>query len=61
MRELTNNELQIIDGGVNGLKVAGGVLLVAAGVGECATVAFSAGGVCTALGGVGCIIDGLND
>lgn len=59
--ELNVDELQLIDGGVNGLKVVGGALLVVAGVGECATVALSWSGVATIAGGVVTIIDGLRE
>ena len=59
--ELVINELEQVNGGVNGLKVTGGTLLVVAGVGECMTGVFTWGGIATIAGGVGCIIDGLDE
>lgn len=59
--ELSLEDLVNIDGGVNALKVAGGILLVLAGLGGCATGGFSWAGAAGVAGGAGCIIDGLKE
>lgn len=54
--QLQMNELLTVEGGANALKIIGGVLLVVAGIGSSGW-----GGAVTVIGGLGCIIDGLDD
>ena len=59
LNELTINEMELIDGGVNWWKMLAGAVLIAVGAAlECV----SAGASSTLIGaGVGVMIDGAND
>lgn len=56
--ELTYEEMLLIDGGVNGWLIVGGVLICVGGVAEACTGALTVSGVATIIGGAGMIISG---
>lgn len=55
---LDEQDMFLIDGGLNGWYVVGGILVTAGGVLECASGGGAITGVPTAMGGVGMIIYG---
>ena len=59
--ELSIREMEDIDGGVNGLKVAGGVLTVVGGAMECAAPGGQLPGAVAVIGGIKMIGTGLSE
>lgn len=58
--ELKTNELISINGGADGWKIVGGILIVVGGVGS-AISGDVFGGFATVVGGIACIVDGINN
>lgn len=57
---ICNEELMCIEGGINGFKVFGGVLMLTASIGGCFAGA-GAASVPGIIGGGICILEGLNE